>query len=85
MKLEISGLEATVTSIVIASFFVISLYLWIPFEKKDPKKEKKEYDENSSSEIMKRITSVSFSLFTFPSGNYFIEFGPLVDLLQGRS
>lgn len=58
MKLEIDTTEALYTSTAIASFFVISLYMWIPCEKKDKNKKKEDYDENSNPELLKRITSV---------------------------
>lgn len=62
MKLDISSLEATILGFSFSSFFVLSLYIWIPFERifnKDKDKERKvKYDENSKTEILKRIISV---------------------------
>lgn len=33
MKLEIQPLEAITIGICLSSFFVLSLYIWLPFEK----------------------------------------------------
>ena len=64
MKLDIGEGEAVVTSICMASFFVLSLYMWIPCEKKNVTKQKV-YNENSREEILKRITSVNLKCVIF--------------------
>ena len=56
MLLEIGTTGAVLGSLGLASFFVLSLYMWIPFEKKD---KNKVYDENSTEEVTKRIISVT--------------------------
>lgn len=65
MKLEINGTEAIITCSCLASFFVLSLYMWIPCDKARFKKKEDNYDENSKEELLKRITSVFFTYLTF--------------------
>ncbi|CDW91388.1 caax prenyl protease 2-like [Stylonychia lemnae] len=62
MKLEVQPLEAVVLGFGFSSIFVLSLYFWKIFEGKKP--QGYFYDENSQTEILKRVSSVVVFSFT---------------------
>eukprot|EP00347_Sterkiella_histriomuscorum_P020788 403336457 len=66
MKLEVEPVEAVILGFGFSSLFVLSLYFWKFFEGKKPASQV--YDENSTQELLKRITSVvvfSFACMSF--------------------